>query len=80
MAELVLTLRRIQGDTIFMYVKFGIDGKLYVEVIKPWCFKAKENNGFHCPAHQVWRSWKISIAVDLQGMKMILRECEDCGV
>ena len=34
MADLVLMLRRIWGDTIYMYVHGGVDGKLYVEVIK----------------------------------------------
>ena len=34
MADLVLMLRRIRGDTVYMYVHFGVDGKLYVEVIK----------------------------------------------
>ena len=34
MTDLELMLRRIRGDTIYMYVQFGVDGKLYVEVIK----------------------------------------------
>ena len=80
MADLVLMLRRIRGDTVDMYMHFGVDGKLYVEVIKTWCFMAKEKNGFHRHAHQTWRSRKISITFHLQGMKMILSECEDCGV
>ena len=34
MADLVLMLRCIWGNTVYMYVHFGVDGKLYVEVIK----------------------------------------------
>ena len=55
MTDLELMLRRIRGDTIYMYVQFGVDGKLYVEVIKTWCYRAKEKNGFHRHTHQVWR-------------------------
>ena len=51
MADLVLMLRRIWGDTVYMYVQFGVDGKLYVEVSR--CFMAKEINGFHHHAHLV---------------------------
>ena len=35
MADLVLMLRCIQSDTVYMYVQICVDGKLYVEVIKP---------------------------------------------
>ena len=44
------------------------------------CFMAKDLNGPHRPAHQVWRSKKISITFDLQGMRMMLSECQDCGI
>ena len=80
MADLVLMHSCIRRDIIYTYEQFGVDRKLYVEVIKTWCFTAKEGNGFHCHAHQVWQNGKISIAFDLQGMKMMLSECEDCGV
>ena len=72
MAKSVLMLRRIQGNTVYIYVHFGVDGKLYVEVIKTWCFTAKEKKSFHRHVHQVWRSGKIFITFHLQGMKMIL--------
>ena len=35
MADLVLMLRCVQGDSLYTYEKFGVDRKLYVEVIKP---------------------------------------------
>ena len=35
MADLVLMQRRIQGNKRYMYVQFGVDGKLHVEVTKP---------------------------------------------
>ena len=59
MADLVLMQRRIQGNKRYMYVQFGVDGKLHVEVTKPWCFMAKEKNGFHRHTHQVRCSQKI---------------------
>ena len=33
MADLVLMLRCIRCNTVYMYVQFGVDGKVYVEVI-----------------------------------------------
>ena len=65
MADLELMLRHIRGNTVFMCVRFGVDGKLYVEVVKTWCFKAKEKNGFHHHTHQVWRIQKLWTAFDL---------------
>ena len=41
---------------------------------------SKWENGFHCHTHQVWHRQKLSTTFDLQGMRMILSECEDCGV
>ena len=35
MADLVLMLRFIWGDSLYTYEKFGVDRKLYVKVIKP---------------------------------------------
>ena len=32
MADLVLMLRLIQGDSLYTYEQFGVDRKLYVEV------------------------------------------------
>ena len=34
MADLVVILRRIRGNTVYMYVHFGVDGKLYIEVLE----------------------------------------------
>ena len=35
MAVLVLMLRCIQGDSLYIYEQFDVDRKLYVDVIKP---------------------------------------------
>ena len=35
MADLVLMQRFIRGDSLYTYEQFGVDRKLYVEVIKP---------------------------------------------
>ena len=67
-------------NTLYTYVQFGVDGNLYVEVTKPWCLTAKEKKIFYRHSHHAWCSWKISITFDLQGMKMMLSECEDCAV
>ena len=80
MADFVWMCRCIQGETVYMYEDFGGDGALHVEVIRTWCLTGKENNGVSRHAHQVWHSWKISVTFVLQGIKMILSECEDCGV
>ena len=50
-ADLVLMLGCIRDDSLYTYEQFGVDRKLYVEVIKPRCLTAREKNGFHCPAH-----------------------------
>ena len=34
-ADLVLMQRRIRGDNLYMFEQFGVDRKLYVEVIRP---------------------------------------------
>ena len=80
MADLVLMQSCIRRDILYTYEQFGVDRKLYVEVMMTWCLTAKEVNCFHRHAHQVWQNVKISITFDLQGMKMMLSECEDCGV
>ena len=70
--DTVLMQRRIQGETLYMCEQFGVDGKLYVGVI--W-------------TSALWRSSKIKRTVTppgltfhLQGLRMILTECEVCGV
>ena len=35
MAVLVLMLRFVREDSLYTYEQFGVDRKLYVEVIKP---------------------------------------------
>ena len=35
MTDLILMLRFVWGDSLYTYEQFGVDGKLYVEVIKP---------------------------------------------
>lgn len=54
MLHLVLMRRRVQGNTLYMYEQFGLDGKLYVEVIVTLCFMAKHQNGPNNHSHQVW--------------------------
>ena len=80
MADFEWMCRCIQGKTVYIYEEFCGDGALHVEVIRIWCLTAKGKNGVRRHAHQVWHSWMISITFVLQGMKMILSECEDCGV
>ena len=53
MADLLLMHRRIQGDTLYMYEQFNVDGKLYVEVLRTSCFMTKQQNGPYHHAHQV---------------------------
>ena len=40
-------------DTLYMCEQFGVDGKLYVEVIRTSCFMAKHRIGPHHHAHQL---------------------------
>ena len=35
MADLILMLTFDRGDSLYTYEQFGVDRKLYVEVIKP---------------------------------------------
>ena len=67
--DTVLMHRDIQDDSPYIPERFGVHGELYVEVTITWCFTAKDLNGPHHHAHQVWRSWKKSLTVHLQGMK-----------
>ena len=51
--DTVLMYRCIQGNTLYMCDQFGVDHKLYVEVIRTWCFTAKHLNGLQHHGHQV---------------------------
>ena len=56
MADLILMPRCIREDSLYTYEQFGVDRKLYVEVIKGRGKKGKrEKNGFQRPAH-----WSMS--------------------
>ena len=35
MADLVLMLRFVRGDSLYIYEQFGVDRKLYVEAMNP---------------------------------------------
>ena len=76
----ILMERCIQGDTLYMCEQFDVDGKFYIEVIRSWWFMVKHQNGQYHHTHQVWRRWKLLITFHLQGHKMMLAECEDCGI
>ena len=41
---MILMHRCIQGNTLYMYEQFGVDEKLYVEVIRNSCSMAKHLN------------------------------------
>ena len=45
--DTVLIHGGIQGDIVYMCDEFGVHGKLYVEIIRPWCFIEKHENGPH---------------------------------
>ena len=53
MAYLALIHERIQDDNLCMCQQFGVDGKLYVEVMRTQFFMAKDWNWPHHHAHQV---------------------------
>ena len=53
--------------------------ELYVEVTRTWCFTAKDWNWPH-HGQQVWRRGKLLTGFHLQGLKMILSDCEVCCV
>ena len=53
MADLVLIPRHIQGDTLYMCEQFGVDGNLYVEEIRTWCFITQYQNEPDDHANQV---------------------------
>ena len=67
-----LVHRRIQGDTRHMCDQFGVDGKLYVDVLRTSCLA----NWPHHHAHQVWCRQKLLITFHLQGLRMILTLCD----
>ena len=39
--DIVLMHRRIQGNTLYKCEECGVDGILYIEVVKTSCFMAK---------------------------------------
>ena len=78
--DTVLMHGGIQGDIVYMCDEFGVHGKLHVEVIRTWCFMAKHDNVPHHDTHHIWHRWKLLITFQLQGLRMILIECEVCGV
>ena len=41
---------------------------------------AKQENGSQLDTHHVGRRQKLSITFHVQGLRMILSECEVCGV
>ena len=72
--------RSFQGDSLCIPERFGRDRKLYEEVMRTWCFTAKDLNWpLHC-GQQVWRRIKILITFHLQSQRMILSDCEATGV
>ena len=78
--DIVSMDKYIQCVSLYIPESFGVHGELDAEVTLTRCFMAKDLNGPHRPTHQVCRSKKISITFDLQGMRMMLSECQDCGV
>ena len=80
--DTALMHRGIEVDIIYMCDEFGVHGtwKLYVEVIRTWCFMAKHENGWHHDTHHFWHGRNLLITFHLQGLRMILNELEDCGV
>ena len=72
--------RSFQDNSLWNPERFGRDRKLYEEVMRTWCFAAKDLNWpLHC-GQQVWCRIKISITFHLQGQRMILSDCEVDGV
>ena len=78
--DTVLMQGGIQGDIVYMCDEFGSHRKLYVEVIRTWCFMARHENGPHHDTHHVWRRRKLLITFHVQGLRIILSELEVCGV
>ena len=72
--------RSFQGDSLSISERFGQDRKLYEEVMRTWCFTAKDLNWSLHHGQQVWRMIKISITFQPQGQRMILSDCEVGGV
>ena len=58
--------RCIQGNSLYIPERFGVEGELYVEVTRTWCSMAKDWNWLHRHNQQVWRRIKISITFHLQ--------------
>ena len=71
--------KSLQGVYLYIPERFDRDRKLY-EVMRTWCFMAKDLNWpIHC-GQQVWLRIKILITFHLQGQRMILSDCEATGV
>ena len=60
----------IQGNMVYMCDEIGEHGKLYVEVIRTWCFIAKHENGSHHDTHHVWQRRKLLITFHAQDLRM----------
>ena len=71
--DTALMRRHNEGKTLYMCEQFGVDEKLYVEVIRIWYFMVKRWNGLHHHAHQVWLRQKLLITFHL------LRSDDDTG-
>ena len=80
MMTTVLMHRYIQGDSLYIPERFGVEGELYVEVTRTWCFMAKDLNWPHHHGQQVWCRRKLLTGFHLQGLRMILTDCEVCCV
>ena len=78
--DTVLMHRYIQGDSLYIPERFGVEGELYVEVTRTWCFMAKDLNWPHHHGQQVWCRRKLLTGFHLQGLRMILTDCEVCCV
>ena len=70
--DTVLMHRYIQGDSLYIPERFGVEGELYVEVTRTWCFMAKDLNWPHYHSQEVWRRQKLLTGFHLQGLRMIL--------
>ena len=66
-------------DTVLIHRYIG-DGALYVEVIRTWCLTAKEKMASTVTPTRYDKSKCFELMFDLEVIKMILTECEDCGV
>ena len=72
--------RSHQGDSLCILERFGQDRELYEEVMRTWCFTAKDLNWPLHHGQQVWCRIKFLITFHLQGQRIILSDCEATGV